>query len=137
MTSTREIEDDTITLAPAASTRPRRDANDVGLTIPREFWSPPVSEATWCGVRPRLSNLMLLAPALALVAAYVSAAAAAHGHLTASGWLLALAVCSILTGATGLAVHARRLVRFHAEAPRKDLRDDRDDNLGDVRGEDR
>lgn len=131
MSTTQQIEGDTVTLAPAASTRTRRDGNDVGLTIPRELWSPAVSEVTWCAGPPRLSKLLVLAPTLALVAAYVSAAAAAHGHLTASGWLLGLAVCSILTGATGLAVHARRLVRFYAEAPR-DVRDD----LGDVRGHD-
>ena len=137
MTSTCEVEDDTTTSATAAATRPRRDGNDVALTIPRELWSPPISEATWCGVRPRLSKLLLLAPTLALVGAYVSASAGARGHLTASGWLLGLAVCSILAGATGLVVHARRLVRFHAEAPREDRRGDRDTNVGDIHGEDR
>ena len=106
-------------------TAPRRPATESGLTIPRELWSPPISEATWCGACPRLSKLLLLVPVVTLVAAYMSAATAAHGYLIVAGWLLGFAVCAMLTGAATLAVHGRRLVRFHNEAPREDLHDDR------------
>jgi hypothetical protein len=93
-------------------------AADIGLGIPRELWSAPVSEARWCGVRPHLSPLLSLAPAIALVAAYLSAATAAHGHPQAAGWLLTLAVIAIVSGLAALAVHVQRTVRYRAEAPR-------------------
>lgn len=101
-----------------ASTDTGAATGDSGLSIPRAYWSAPVSEAAWCGVRPRLSRLLLLAPALALTSGYASAALAARGHLIASGWLLALAVCCILAGVVALGRHARRLVRYRTEAPR-------------------
>ena len=44
-------------------------------------------------------------PVVGVLAGYFSALAASHGHLTVSGWLLGLAVCSVVTGAVGMAVH--------------------------------
>lgn len=119
---------------PASSTSTSPTTGDGGgLSIPREFWSAPVSETAWRGVRPRLSRLLLLlAPLIALVGAYVSAAVASHGHLIAAGWLLALAVCSILAGAVALGVHAHRLVRHRAEAPPGECYGRLDSNTGEV-----
>lgn len=88
------------------------------LSIPKELWSAPVSEARWCGIRPRVSWTVLLLPLAALVSAYAAAAAAAHGRPQLAGWLLALAVTAILTMAVAIGRHAHRVARYRAEAPR-------------------
>ena len=97
-------------------------AHDTGLGIPRALWSAPVAEARWCRVRPSLSPRLLHAPVLAWVAAYVSAVCAARGHVPAAGWLLALAVIAILSGAAAVAVHVRRCVGYRTAAPREEFR---------------
>ena len=91
---------------------------DQVLGIPRHLWSAPVSEGRRPGPPPRLTRLVWLTPVLALVSAYLAAAAASHGHVYAGGWLLALAIAAILTGAVVLAVHGHRAARYRAETPR-------------------
>ncbi len=97
------------------STPPREDD---GLSIPKHLWAAPVAEGRRCERPPRLSRLLLLLPVAALLSAYLAAAAAAHGHVHAGGWLLGLAVTAILAGGVVLGVHLHRIARYRAEAPR-------------------
>lgn len=90
---------------------------DDSLSIPKHLWSAPVAEGRRCERPPRLSRLILLLPVAALHSAYLAAAAAAHGHVHAGGWLLGLAVTAILAGGVVVGVHAHRIARYRAEAP--------------------
>lgn len=119
MSSTNSSDTGWRTLCAAGAASADRDAPPAEvLGIPCEYWSAPVSDARWRGVRPRLAKRLLLVPLVALVAAYISAAAASRGHLVAAGWLLALAVIAILAGGVALAILAHHLARYRAEAPR-------------------
>jgi hypothetical protein len=89
-----------------------------GLTIPRKLWAAPLPEAQWVGTPPRLTLRVLLLPLVALVSAYVSAAAASRGHLVAAGWLLGLAVTALAALAATIIRHGCRAARHRREAPR-------------------
>ena len=93
---------------PEQADRAAEQSHEGGLTIPRHLWSGPVSEARAEAWTPRLPWFGKLIAALAVVglfAGFFSAQASTHGHRTASGWLLGLAVCAVVTGFIGMAVH--------------------------------
>lgn len=93
-------------------------SDEGGLSIPKHLWAAPVNEGRRRQPPPRLSRLVLIFPIVAPVSAYLAAVAAAHGHVHAGGWLLGLAVTAILSSAVVLGVHAHRVARYRAEAPR-------------------
>lgn len=103
----------------SAPSRIRRDGTESReLTIPKDLWSPPVSEAQWVGTPPRLPRLIILMPLAALVCAYVSAAAVTAGHATAGGVLLFAAFIALVWFGGALACFGYRSVRYRSEAPR-------------------
>jgi hypothetical protein len=89
-----------------------------GLTIPRTLWAAPLPEAQWVGTPPRRTLRVLLLPLVALVGAYVSAAAAFFGHLAAAGWLVGLAVTALAALAATIIRHGCCAARYRLEAPR-------------------
>ncbi len=98
-----------------ASPPPTEDAtpaaevpHEDGLSIPRHLWSAPVSETradAWTPRLPWFARAVAALTVVGLLAGFLSAQAATHRHPTAAGWLLGLAVCSVVTGVVAMAVH--------------------------------
>jgi len=104
-------------VAAPSGTRPEHTETG-GLTIPKDLWSPPVSEAQWVGTPPRLSRTAILTSLVALGCAYLSAVAVTARYATVGGVLLFAAVVALVWSGAALGHFGYRCVRYRSEAPR-------------------